>query len=69
MEAHVLADHHREASAALVFGQWFGQAYALLPKQVFREFSEMVDNGHRAKVPENTANITLSGQKCKLING
>jgi hypothetical protein len=29
----------------------------------------MTDNGHRAKVPENAINITLSGQKCKLING
>jgi hypothetical protein len=30
---------------------------------------DKADNGHRAKVLENAANITLSGQKCKLING
>jgi hypothetical protein len=29
----------------------------------------MVDNGNRAKLPENPAIITLSGQKCQLING
>jgi hypothetical protein len=29
----------------------------------------MADNGHRAKVPESATNITLSGQKCKLITG
>ena len=30
---------------------------------------EMADNGHRAKLPENPANIVLSGQNGKLING
>jgi hypothetical protein len=27
------------------------------------------DNGHRAKLPENSSNITLSGQNDKIING
>jgi len=30
---------------------------------------EHVDNGHRAKLPENPSNITLSGQNDKIING
>jgi predicted metalloprotease len=30
---------------------------------------ESADKRHRAKLPENPANITLSGQKGLLING
>ena len=30
---------------------------------------EIADNRHRAKLPENPANIALSGQNGKLING
>jgi hypothetical protein len=30
---------------------------------------EMADNRHRAKLPENQANIALSGQKGQIING
>jgi hypothetical protein len=30
---------------------------------------EIADNRHRAKLPENPTIITLSGQKCQLING
>jgi hypothetical protein len=30
---------------------------------------ESIDNRHRAKLPENPSNITLSGQKGLLING
>jgi hypothetical protein len=30
---------------------------------------EITDNRHRAKLPENTAIIVLSGQNGKLING
>jgi hypothetical protein len=30
---------------------------------------EIPDNGHRAKLPENPAIITLSGQNGKIING
>jgi hypothetical protein len=30
---------------------------------------DMADNGHREKVPESAANIILSGQMFKLING
>jgi len=31
--------------------------------------SDPRDNGVRAKLPENPANIKLSGQICLLING
>jgi hypothetical protein len=30
---------------------------------------EIADNKHGAKLPENPANIALSGQNGKLING
>jgi hypothetical protein len=30
---------------------------------------EIANNGHGAKLPENPANIALSGQKSTLING
>jgi hypothetical protein len=30
---------------------------------------EMADNRHRAKLPDNQANVALSGQKGKIING
>jgi hypothetical protein len=29
----------------------------------------ILDNGHRAKLPENPSNITLSGQNDQIING
>jgi hypothetical protein len=44
---------------------WSSQAYHGLRERC----PEMVDNKHRAKLPENPTIIILSGQNCQLING
>jgi len=55
----------REVSAVLFLDIALRQAYAFQSKLS----PDMTDNRRRAKVPESATNITLSGQKCKLING
>jgi hypothetical protein len=65
MEAQILAD----------FIEKFRLFYFLIECRVrhmlsFQDWrSDMADNRHRAKLPENPVIISLSGQICKLING
>ena len=53
----------REVSVVLFLDIASPQAYAFQSKLS----PDMTDNRRRAKVPESATNITLSGQKCKLV--
>jgi hypothetical protein len=48
---------------------WWLTSRGVRPISTPSQCPEHVDNGHRAKLPENSSNITLSGQNDKIING